>query len=273
MIKTVLKQFDIKPNKSLGQNFLNDDFALARIIEELNPDKSDNVLEIGAGTGVLTERIALSAKSVIAVEIDSKLIPVLEKLKLNHENILVVNKDFLKLEKNELLEMNKGKAAKVAGNLPYYITTPILMKIIQFNDILSDGVFMVQEEFSHRIDAKPSSKLYGPLTILLDYYFFAQTKFRLEPDSFYPEPVIDSVVIKLTKKKSRDNVVIDDMFFVDFVKKAFTRKRRTFVNSLGMDKEIILEILSELDIKPDIRPQELKPEQYVSICNKILSRR
>lgn len=263
MIRTILKEYGIKPNKSLGQNFLNDDFALDSILEEINPLREDRILEIGAGTGVLTERLAPKVREITAVEIDKNLIPPLLKLASEHGNIRVVNRDFLKLTGEEIYGIG-SREVKVVGNLPYYISTPILMKVIGNWRIFGNGVFMVQREFSEKINARPKTKAYGPLTILLNCYYNPEVRFFLEPESFYPRPAVSSAVIKLNKK---DNNVIDDVFFMDFVKRAFTQKRKTLLNSLGMDRKYMGDILSRLNIKPDARPQEIDPDTYIRLCN------
>ncbi len=266
-------------NKALGQNFLTDESYLDAIVDaaELTPDEC--VLEIGPGAGALTEKLAKKAKKVVAVEIDTGLIPLLKENLSDFENVKIINEDILKISLNTLFDEEfKGETVKVVANLPYYITTPIVMKLLEENPGFLSLVIMVQKEVAERLIAEPGSKLCGAVTYSVNYRCETELVTHVPPEAFVPAPKVWSSVIKLTVRDEKAVLVKDEAHLFTLIKAAFLMRRKTFLNSVSKnpalltDKEMLRTILSELGISETIRGEALDLVQFSQISNRILER-
>lgn len=275
--KELLKQFDFRMTKSLGQNFLIDKGILDKIIEGAELTKEDYVLEIGPGMGSMTQKLCESAGKVVAIEIDKKLIPVLNVTLFGYDNVKVINQDILKIDLKALLKENFGtKAVKVVANLPYYITTPIIMKLLEERLNLSSITIMVQKEVGDRIKAEPGSKIYGALSVAVQYYAKPSQLLLVPPNSFIPQPEVDSIVLKLDILSKPAVQVQDEKLFFRVVKSAFGQRRKTLLNalaagSMGFTKEQFKELLSDIGIDENRRGETLSLQEFANIANKLCS--
>lgn len=283
--KTILKKFNIRPTKSLGQNFLTDEGVLKKIAGAAELTKNDIVLEIGPGLGSLTAQLAESAGAVVAVEIDRHLIPALREILGNYPNIHIIQGDIMRMDPEVELRTYSTDAdgreltLKIVANLPYYITTPVIMKLLESGIKARAMVFMVQKEVADRMRAKPGGKDYGALSVAVQYYSRPSIVLDVPPHSFIPQPDVDSSVIKL---EIYDKAPVDlkdrDLFF-RLVKAAFGQRRKTLVNALnnagyfGMDKEDIKSTLNEVGINEKQRGETLSIEQFAQLSNLIYDRR
>jgi 16S rRNA (adenine1518-N6/adenine1519-N6)-dimethyltransferase len=273
--KDLLKQFDFRMSKRLGQNFLIDKNILDEIIEGAELTKDDYVLEIGPGMGSMTQKLCESAGKVIAVEIDKKLIPVLSVTLAEYDNITVVNGDILKLDLKEVLREHFGdKKAKVIANLPYYITTPIIMKLLEEKLDLQSITIMVQKEVGDRIKAAPGSKVYGALSVAVQYYAKPSQILFVPPESFIPQPEVDSIVLKLDILSQPAVEVESESLFFRVVKASFGQRRKTLLNALtagnfGLSKEQVKEVLKSVDIDENRRGETLSLQEFANIANKL----
>ena len=275
--KMILNKYDIKANKRFGQNFLIDDNILENIVEVSNISKSDLVIEIGPGLGNLTEYVINKAGYMLLVEIDNKMIQILNDRFKEKDNYSLLNDDVLKInldkkveeiEKKLNLKFNK---IKVVENLPYYITTPILFKLLQDESRIDSITVMVQKEVAERMVARSKTKDYGILTLMVEYLSDANIEFIVPKDSFIPAPNVTSAIISLRKnKKFRVN---DEKIFFDLIHKSFAKRRKTMINSLylsnfnGMDKENLNQIFNQLGIDKNVRAEELEIEDYINITD------
>ena len=275
--KMILNKYDIKANKRFGQNFLIDDNILENIVEVSNISKSDLVIEIGPGLGNLTEYIIDKAGYMLLVEIDNKMIQILNDRFKEKDNYSLLNDDVLKINLDKKVEEIEKKLnikfnkIKVVANLPYYITTPILFKLLQDESRIDSITVMVQKEVAERMVARSKTKDYGILTLMVEYLSDANIEFIVPKDSFIPAPNVTSAIISLRKnKKFRVN---DEKIFFDLIHKSFAKRRKTMINSLflsnfnGMDKEILNEIFNQLDIDKNVRAEELEIEDYINITD------
>ncbi len=282
-VKEIINKHGIKMSKSLGQNFLVDGNIVDKIIGAAGLTEGDLVIEIGPGLGVLTEFAAKKAHMVLAVEIDAKLIPALEENLSGHNNIKIINEDFLKCNLAKLIDIaeqwNKGSfsGVKLIGNLPYYITSPIIMKILEDqvgpSNVQSITV-MVQKEVGERIKAGPGTKAYGVLSIAIQYYCTVDLVSTVSKSVFIPKPKVDSVVLNLKIRNKPAVDVIDTGTFFMLVKAAFGQRRKTLLNSLtgfrGMDKHEIANILQVAGIDSVRRAETLSLEEFASISRQIV---
>ncbi len=283
--KTILKKFNIRPTKSLGQNFLTDEGVLKKIAGAAELTRNDIVLEVGPGLGSLTAQLAESAGAVVAVEIDRHLIPALREILGNYPNIHIIQGDIMRMDPEIELRPystdGEGRelTLKIVANLPYYITTPVIMKLLESGIKARNMVFMVQKEVADRMRAKPGGKDYGALSVAVQYYSRPSVVLEVPPHSFIPQPEVDSSVIKL---EIYDKAPVDlkdrDLFF-RLVKAAFGQRRKTLVNALnnagyfGMGKEEIKSALSEVGINENQRGETLSIEQFAQLSNLIYGRR
>ena len=272
-VKRIIEKYKFRFSKSLGQNFLVDCAALDTIIDAADVNKDDVVLEIGTGIGTLTERLCQNAKKVIAVEIDSSLIPILEETLEGYDNYEIINQDILKTDISKLLEQrNITQSIKVVANLPYYITTAIILKLLEENINLDLMVLMLQKEVADRLNAKKSTKDYGSLSIAVQFYCDTDIVDTIYKESFIPAPKVDSSVIRLTKRKEKKYIVKDEQLYFKLVRASFAKRRKTIINSiLGYedftDKEKILKALELSELDPKIRGEALSLDEFARLAD------
>ncbi|MTI69342.1 MAG: 16S rRNA (adenine(1518)-N(6)/adenine(1519)-N(6))-dimethyltransferase RsmA [Firmicutes bacterium] len=274
--KDVLNKHGFRLSKSLGQNFLIDGNIIDKICEGAEIENDDLCLEIGPGIGTLTQGLLERAKKVLAIEIDKKLIPVLNDTLGDYNNLEIINGDVLKLDlKNVINEKLGDKKIKVAANLPYYITTPIVMKLLEEKLNIKKIVVMVQKEVAMRMQAEPGTKDYGALSIAVQYYSNPEIVTIVPNNVFIPKPKVDSAVIALNVYDEPKVKVKDEKLMFEVVKAAFGKRRKTLANSLSssslnIEKSKIKEILNSVDIDPRLRGEKLSIEQYAKIADKIV---
>lgn len=272
-VKRILKQHGFRFSKSLGQNFLIDGNIVRSIVEKAEVGEEDYVLEIGPGIGTLTEELALRAKKVVAVEIDKKLIPILEQSIGKYENVEIINEDILEVDLGRLIEEKfQGKSVKVVANLPYYVTTPIVARLIEENLNIESIVVMVQKEVAERMAAPPGSKTYGSLSVLIDYFTKPEIVLSVPRTVFMPQPKIASAVIKLDLKKDLEDIDSDKLFKV--VRASFSKRRKTVLNALSsygfhIDKDRVRESLEKAGIDPSERAERLSTEDFIEISKSL----
>ena len=231
----ILQKYNFNFQKKFGQNFLIDSNILENIIEAANVTKQDCVLEIGPGIGTMTQYLCENAREVVAVEIDKKLIPILENDTLApYDNISIINEDILKVDINKIVqEKNDGKPVKVVANLPYYITTPIIMGLFESHVPLESITIMVQKEVAERMQVGPGTKDYGALSLAVQYYAKPELMFIVPAGCFMPRPNVDSAVIRLTRHTNPPVTVKDENKMFNIIRAAFNQRRKTLVNSLN----------------------------------------
>ena len=270
VIKDVLNKFDFSFSKGLGQNFLIDGNLVRTIRESANVTKDDYVLEIGPGFGTLTEELLLHAKKVVAVEIDRRLVEVLNYTLSEFDNFELINEDVLKVDFDKLIdEKFEGKPFKVLANLPYYITTPIITSLLEKKLPVENMTFMVQKEVADRLVASPNNKQYGSITVFIDYYSQAKIVAKAPKSVFVPQPKVDSAVVQLTLNKNLADVDEEKLF--KLVHAGFQQRRKNILNSLSsdksldLDKEKLMQILEILEISPNSRAENLSLDDYIRI--------
>ena len=278
--QAILNRFHLSAKKSLGQNFLTDLNVLNKIVDAAHLTDTDNVIEIGPGIGGLTEFLARSSKRVLAFEIDQNLLPVLDETLSPYDNVEVINQDILQANLPAIIEekFNNERPIKVVANLPYYITTPIILDLLKGNAEFDNITVMMQKEVAQRLEAKPGSKDYGSLSVIIQYLNDVKLAFEVSRKSFIPAPNVDSAIVTLERKEYIQNEVFDEKAFASFVRGCFAHRRKTLWNNLqglfGKDaetKEKVQNVLDEFDIQPSIRPEKLTVDQYVDLTNKFHS--
>lgn len=276
--KFIMKKYDIRANKSLGQNFLINEEVVETIINSSNITKEDLVVEIGPGLGTLTKFLLDKAGKVICIELDKKMISILNDRFSLYSNIEIINKDVLKVDLDSLIKneknTNKIKNVKVVANLPYYITTPIIMKLLEEKLDIDSITVMIQKEVADRLVAIPGDKLTGAITYTVYYYCEAEKIMEVPNSSFIPEPEVTSEVIKLNVRKKPIVEVEDEKFFFNIIKCAFMQRRKTLLNSLNNthvlnNKKQGESILEELGLDINVRAENLKIEDFKRIYDKI----
>lgn len=273
--KYILKKYGITANKSLGQNFLISDEAVFKIVEGAEISKEDLVIEIGPGLGTLTKELLESSGKVIAIELDKRMIEILLDRFNLYENFELINDDVLKVNLNELIQKNLNgdiKRAKIVANLPYYITTPIIMKLLEERLPIESITVMIQKEVADRLIEIPGGKNTGAITYSVYYYAKTQEILKVLPNSFIPEPAVDSKVIKLDIRKEKVVNVNNEEIMFKIIKYAFMQRRKTLVNALEKSdifssKKEILEILEKIGLNDKIRGEALSLEDYAKISN------
>lgn len=274
----ILKKYNFSFQKKFGQNFLIDTHVLEKIIEESEITSDDCVLEIGPGIGTMTQYLAENAKKVIAVEIDKALIPILSDTLSAYENVSVINDDILKVDIQKLCdEYNEGKPIKVVANLPYYITTPIIMGLFESHVPLKSITIMVQKEVAERMQEGPGSKDYGALSLAVQYYAKPEIVANVPPNCFMPRPNVGSAVIKLTRYEVPPVKVDDEQYMFALVRASFNQRRKTLANGLtngglGITRDMVTEALGQMGLSDTIRGEALTLEQFAQLSN-ILKRR
>jgi len=271
----ILKKYDFMFQKRFGQNFLIDTHVLEKIIKSAEITKDDLVLEIGPGIGTMTQYLCENAREVIAVEIDKNLIPILENDTLaEYDNVTVINEDILKLDLNALVdEKNGGNRIKVVANLPYYITTPIIMGLFESHVPLQNITVMVQKEVADRMQAGPGSKDYGALSLAVQYYAKPYIAANVPPNCFMPRPNVGSAVIRLTLHEEPPVKVKDEAFMFALVRASFNQRRKTLVNGLTnaaelkLSKEEVQAALEQMGLSATVRGEALTLEQFAELAN------
>lgn len=303
-IRKIMEQYDIRTVKSLGQNFLISSQVQKKIIEAAAIQGDDLIIEIGAGLGVLSKEIANRAGRFVAIEIDKHLIPVLEEELKGYKNVKIINEDVLKLDiQNDIIRRTINDeegfmpaAVKVVGNLPYYITTPIIMNLLEYdlkihNDMEISGdteigknlkineiIFMVQKEVAERIVAKPGTKDYSALSVAVQYYTRPEILFNVSPSSFMPKPKVYSSVIRLSIYKTPPIKVFDKDLFFKVIRASFEQRRKTLVNALfnanlcTFNKEEIKSLLKNMEINENARGETLSLFQFAQLSNEIFQK-
>ena len=268
--KFIMKKYNITANKNYGQNFLIDESVVNGIIENADITKNDLIIEIGPGLGTLTSRLLENAGKVICVELDKNMIKILNDRFSLYKNFELINNDILKIDIEKLIKQNSEyKNFKVVANLPYYITTPIIMKLLENKLNLNSITVMVQKEVAQRLAEKPGGKNTGAITYTINYYTNPKIVINVSKNCFIPSPKVDSSVIKLEiLKKPKINVINEELFF-KIIKSAFIQKRKTLINSLsnnGIADKITLEnILLKLNIDTKIRAEQLTLDDFANI--------
>jgi 16S rRNA (adenine1518-N6/adenine1519-N6)-dimethyltransferase len=270
--KEIVKKYGFKFTKSLGQNFLIDDEVLKDIIDGANISKEDFIIEIGPGVGTLTRLLLDSAKKVCAIELDSDLIPILEEELKDYENFTLVNQDALKVDFNEII--GDETSIKVVANLPYYVTTPIITKILIEGYKFKSLTIMIQKEVAERMASEPNCKEYGALSLLVQYYCDANIIRKVSPACFIPQPKVDSIVIKLDKLDEPRVRVKDEKLFFSIIRSSFNMRRKTLWNALKvlkLDKESYEQVFLNSNIDPKRRGETLSIEEFSNLSNEIFS--
>lgn len=275
-IKRIREAHGFKFSKSLGQNFLTDKNIIDEIVDGADIGPDDLVIEIGPGIGVITYEAAQLARNVIAVEIDKSLLPILEETLGEFDNVRVINEDILKLDLNEVIEEENAQNVKIMGNLPYYITTPIIMKILE-DGVKADSItIMMQKEVADRIKAGPGNKIYGALSVAVQYYCTVDKVANVPRSVFVPQPNVDSIVLRLNIRKEKAVQVEDEKLFFDCVKAGFGQRRKTLLNSLqnvkGITKEIVIESLDAAGVESSRRAETLTLEEFARVANEVKKR-
>ncbi|EMF0152182.1 16S rRNA (adenine(1518)-N(6)/adenine(1519)-N(6))-dimethyltransferase RsmA [Enterococcus hirae] len=274
--KEILLKHGFSFKKSLGQNFLTEPNILRKIVETGEIDQQTNVIEVGPGIGALTEQLARNANQVVAFEIDDRLIPVLKDTLAPYPNVTVVHQDILKtnLDQAATTYFEQDLPIKVVANLPYYITTPIMMHFLESDLQVEEMVVMMQKEVADRISAKPGTKAYGSLSIAVQYYMEASVAFIVPKTVFVPQPNVDSAILKLTRRKQPAVAVTDEKAFFRLTKAAFQQRRKTLWNNLqssyGKDeatKAWLTTSLEKANIDPKRRGETLSLAEFAALSN------
>jgi 16S rRNA (adenine1518-N6/adenine1519-N6)-dimethyltransferase len=273
-LKELLTRHGFSFSKSLGQNFLIDDHVLAKIIDAAGPSPDACALEIGPGAGTLTRQLAANFKKAVAIEIDNALIPILNETMAEFDNFTLIHKDVMEVDLKALAEQEFGDAPFcVAANLPYYITTPIVMNLLESRLPITTMTLMVQKEVADRMAASPGGKDYGALSVAVQYYTRPTIVCKAEPHCFLPQPKVASTVVNLEVLSSPAVEVDDEKKFFKIVKSAFGQRRKTLLNALSkspyltLEKEAVQTALSQLGLDPAIRGERLSIEEFAALSN------
>ena len=271
----ILNKYQFMFQKRFGQNFLIDTHVLEKIIKSAEITKEDVVLEIGPGIGTMTQYLCENAREVVAVEIDKNLIPILQNDTLaEYDNVTIINEDILKVDLNALVkEKNDGKRIKVVANLPYYITTPIIMGLFEQHVPLQNITVMVQKEVADRMQAKPNSKDYGALSLAVQYYAKPYIVANVPPNCFMPRPNVGSAVIRLTLHEEPPVKVENEQLLFAIIRASFNQRRKTLVNALTnanelqLTKDVVQTALEQMGLSATIRGEALSLEQFAQLCD------
>ena len=276
----ILNKYKFIFQKKFGQNFLIDEHVLGKIIRSAEITEDDFVVEIGPGIGTLTQYLAASAREVAAIEIDDALIPILEDTLSAYDNVTVIHEDVLKVDLCKLAEeKNGGKPIKVVANLPYYITTPIIMGLFENHVPVESITIMVQKEVADRMKTGPGSKDYGALSLAVQYYAKPELVANVPPNCFMPRPRVGSAVIRMTRHAEVPVQAEDEKLMFQMIRASFNQRRKTLVNGLGnapelhIPKEMTTEVLDEMGLSASVRGEALTLEQFAELSNRILAKR
>ena len=273
----VIQKYEFAFQKKFGQNFLIDTHVLDKIISAAEITKDDLVVEIGPGIGTMTQYLACAAREVVAIEIDKMLIPILQDTLSEYDNVTVINEDVLKVDLNKLAEeKNGGRPVKVVANLPYYITTPIIMGLFENHVPLHSITIMVQKEVADRMRMGPGTKDYGALSLAVQYYAEPYLVANVPPNCFMPRPNVGSAVIRLTVHEKPPVTVRDESLMFRLIRASFNQRRKTLANGLKnspelhYSKEQIEEAIERLEVSPSIRGEALTLEQFARLADILL---
>ena len=274
-----IKKYEFAFQKKFGQNFLIDGHVLDKIIAAAEVTKEDCVVEIGPGIGTLTQYLAEAARNVISIEIDKMLIPILQETLADYDNVTVIHQDVLKTDLWELVrEHNEGRPVKVVANLPYYITTPIIMNLFESRLPVSSVTVMVQKEVAQRMQAGPGTKDYGALSLAVQYFAVPYIAANVPPNCFMPRPRVGSAVIRLTRHERPPVEVDDEQAMFQIIRASFNQRRKTLVNSLhnspqiSKTKEEILRALEQMGLSQTVRGEALTLEQFAALTDLLCGR-
>lgn len=274
VIRDIIERHGFSFNKNLGQNFLVNPSVCPRIAEMGNAQKGWGILEIGTGIGVLTHELAKRAEKVAAVEIDSRLIPVLEETLAEHDNVKIINEDVMKADLAKIISENfTGLKVGVCANLPYYITSPVIMLLLESRLPIESVTVMVQKEAGKRLCAEMGTRDAGAVTVAVRYYSEPKLLFNVSRGSFMPAPNVDSCVIRLDVKKETELEISDEAFFFKVVRGAFSQRRKNICNSissaLGLPKQTVTEAVAAAGISETARAEQLKMTDFAAITDKL----
>ncbi|MBU3189091.1 16S rRNA (adenine(1518)-N(6)/adenine(1519)-N(6))-dimethyltransferase RsmA [Clostridium bowmanii] len=269
-ISEVAKKYEFRFKKGLGQNFLIDDTVLDDVVYGAEVNKEDFIIEIGPGFGTLTRALLKRAKKVCAIELDEKLFPILEEELKDFDNFELIHNDALKVDFNEL--MGEEKSVKLVANLPYYLTTPIIVNLLTKGYNFKSLTIMIQKEVGVRIDSEPNCKAYGAFSILVQYYCDTKILRLVPPSAFIPEPKVESIVIRLDKLAEPSVKVNDEALFFAIVRKSFNMRRKTLWNGIkdiGIEKEELLKCFERANIDPGRRGETLSLKEFAALSDEI----
>ncbi|MCB2293101.1 16S rRNA (adenine(1518)-N(6)/adenine(1519)-N(6))-dimethyltransferase RsmA [Clostridium algoriphilum] len=269
-ISEVSKKYEFRFKKGLGQNFLIDDSVLDDVVDGAEVNEEDFIIEIGPGFGTLTRALLRRAKRVCAIELDDKLLPILEDELKEFDNFELIHNDALKVDFNELI--GDEKSVKLVANLPYYLTTPIIVNLLTGGYNFKSLTIMIQKEVAQRIDSEPNCKAYGAFSILVQYYCDTKILRLVPPTAFLPEPKVESMVIRLDRLKEPKVKVKDEDLFFSIVRKSFNMRRKILWNSIkdiGIDKENLLKCFERANIDPKRRGETLSLQEFANLSDEI----
>lgn len=279
LVRSLTEKYGFRVSKSLGQNFLMDQHIVDQIIKGSNIDEASLVIEIGPGLGVLTAAAAKKAGKVVAIEIDKKLLPILKETLGEYPNVEVIQGDILKTDLLPILEQNQKvggrnrESIRVMGNLPYYITTPIIMKLLEERLPLSSITIMMQKEVGERIAAQPGTKAYGALSLAVQYYATVTQVSKVSREVFFPKPNVDSIVLRLDLRKEAPVSLENEQLFFDVIKAGFSQRRKTLRNTLSglasLSREEMEAAMEAAGIDPGRRGETLSMEEFAALSNQI----
>lgn len=274
-IRYIMEKYGFSFSKGLGQNFIVDGRVLERIADGAEITSEDCVLEIGPGIGVMTNVLCERAKKVVAVEIDKRLIPILNETVGHHDKLTVINADILKLDLKALMAAHfEGERVKLVANLPYYVTTPIIMSFLEERLPIDALVIMIQKEVGERIMAPPGSKTYGALSVAVQYFSEPSIVTKVSRGAFMPIPTVDSVVLNLAVRKESPVKLLDESLFFAVVKDGFGKRRKTLLNALssgrlGLSKPEAEQVLIQAGVSPSARAETLDMNQFATLANAV----
>ena len=270
----IIQKYQFNFQKKFGQNFLIDSNILDKIVQSAGVTKEDCVLEIGPGIGTMTQYLAEAAREVVAVEIDKNLIPILKDTLSEYDNVTVINEDILKVDLNQIVQdKNGGRPIKVVANLPYYITTPIIMGLFENHVPLKSITIMVQKEVADRMQVGPGTKDYGALSLAVQYYAKPEIITRVPASCFMPRPNVDSTVIRLERYEEPPVFVKDEKYLFAVIRASFNQRRKTLANgltnagNLGVNSQLVEEALTQMGLSATVRGEALTLSQFAELSN------